>query len=125
MRAAGGLLLGEHDFAAFASNPGYERVHGTVRTLQHLHLVRRPWGADLVVQGNGFLYNMVRAISGTLLDVGSGRLRPADVGSILASRDRRCAGPTAPAAGLYLLAVLYRDDPAIPQACAGAADDFS
>ena len=55
MTAAGRLLLGRHDFAAFASNPGYERKHGTVRTLQHLHLRRRPWGFDLAVQGDGNL----------------------------------------------------------------------
>jgi len=107
MRMAASHLVGRHDFASFATNPGYERKRGTVRTVQHLHLVQRPWGLDLAVQGDGFLYNMVRAIAGTLVDVGSGRLTPEDVRAILAARNRSAAGPTAPAAGLYLLRVLY------------------
>lgn len=109
MRAAGRLLVGRHDFAAFATNPGYVRKHGTTRTIQHLRLVRRSWGFDLAVQGDGFLYNMVRALAGTLIDVGTGRLSAADVAAILHGRDRRAAGPTAPACGLYLLTVLYPD----------------
>ena len=125
MAAAGRALVGQHDFAAFASNPGYVRKRGTVRTVQHLHLVRRPWGFDLAVQGDGFLYNMVRAIAGTLLDVGTGRLAPADVPDILQGRDRKRAGATAPACGLYLLAVLYPDHIAAAPACTDADDDFS
>ncbi|MGE3172945.1 MAG: tRNA pseudouridine(38-40) synthase TruA [Planctomycetota bacterium] len=108
MRRAAGALVGRHDFAAFASNPGYVRKRGTVRTLQHVHLVQRRWGFDLVVQGDGFLYNMVRAIAGTLILVGAGRMPPERVGEILAAGDRSQAGPTAPACGLYLARVLYR-----------------
>ncbi len=111
MREGAAHLVGRHDFASFATNPGYERRRGTVRTIHHLHLVQRPWGLDLAVQGDGFLYNMVRAIAGTLVDVGGGRLAPLDVKRILEARDRSEAGPTAPAAGLYLLRVLY--DPCI------------
>lgn len=107
MRRAAGHLVGQHDFAAFASNPGYERRHGTVRRVHHLHLWRRPHGVDLVIQGNGFLYNMVRAIAGTLCDVGIGRRTPDDVRQILEGRDRRQAGVTATAAGLFLVRVLY------------------
>jgi tRNA pseudouridine38-40 synthase len=125
MRRAGALLVGRHDFAAFASNPGYERKRGTVRTVQHLHLRRRPWGFDLAVQGNGFLYNMVRAIAGTLIDVGSGRLSVADVAGILRSRDRRQGGPVAPACGLYLMRVLYEPGLATTPACADPDDDVS
>ena len=117
MREAGRLLVGRHDFAAVATNPGYERKRGTVRTLQRLKLVARPWGFDLCVQGTGFLYNMVRAIAGTLIDCGSGRLSPADVGAILQSKDRRNAGPTAPACGLYLLGVLYAQPLDSTRAC--------
>jgi tRNA pseudouridine38-40 synthase len=108
MRRAAGFLRGEHDFASFASNPGYERTHGTVRRLDHVHVVRRSHGADLVVQGNGFLYNMVRAIAGTLQQVGLGKHPAEHVAGVLAARDRREAGMTAPAGGLYLVRVLYR-----------------
>ncbi len=107
MRRAAACLRGRHDFASFASNPGYERKHGTVRTLWHLHLLSRPRGFDLAVQGDGFLYNMVRAIAGTLIDVGTGRSPEARVAEILRAADRRDAGPTAPAAGLCLVRVLY------------------
>ena len=116
MSVAGQHLVGRHDFAAFATNPGYQRKRGTVRTIQHLHVSRRSWGFDLTVQGNGFLYNMVRTIAGTLLDVGAGKLPPDGVRDILLSRDRRRAGATAPAYGLYLLRVLYPQnlDGAVP-----------
>ena len=126
MRGAGRALVGRHDFAAFATNPGYTRKHGTVRTLQHLRLVERHRGFDLAVQGDGFLYNMVRAIAGTLIDVGTGRLRQDDVAAILQSRDRRQGGPVAPACGLYLARVLYpaRLQPA-PSACADPDDTVS
>lgn len=109
MRRAARHLVGTHDFASFATNPGYLRKHGTVRTIHHLHLVERPWGFDLVVQGSGFLYNMVRAITGTLLMVGYGGLQVDEVAQIRDQRDRRVAGPNAPAQGLYLLRVLYPD----------------
>ncbi len=109
MRAAGRELLGSHDFKAFAS-AGSPRKN-TVRRLEHLRLVGRRGGFWIVVQGNGFLYNMVRAISGTLLEVGRGKLAPSEVGEILRSRDRRRAGPTAPPEGLYLLSVLYGETP--------------
>lgn len=105
MRAALARLLGEHDFKAFASS-GSPR-HSTVRRLEHGHLIARRERLVLVVQGNGFLYNMVRNLAGTLLDVGRAKLGPDDVSTILASRDRRRAGATAPAAGLYLVRVLY------------------
>ena len=118
MRRAMQCLRGEHDFASFATNPGYARSRGTVRTLQHLHLVRRRDGFDFVVQGSGFLYNMVRNIAGTLLDVGRGRLEPGAVARALASGQRTDAGPTAPAEGLYLLRVLY-DEPLFPGRDAG------
>jgi tRNA pseudouridine38-40 synthase len=107
MRAGARHLVGEHDFAAFATNPGYPRKRGTVRRVDHVRVVRRPHGLDIVVQGSGFLYNMVRAIAGTLLEVGVGKREPAEIAAILRSRDRRRAGENAPADGLYLLRVLY------------------
>jgi len=108
MRRAAGFLRGEHDFASFASNPGYDRTHGTVRHVHHVHVIRRSHGVDLVVQGNGFLYNMVRAIAGTLQQVGLGKHPAEHVASVLAARDRSQAGMTAPPEGLYLVRVLYR-----------------
>jgi tRNA pseudouridine38-40 synthase len=110
MRAAAECLRGRHDFAAFASNPGYPRKRGTTRTLHHVHLVRRAAGFDFVVQGGGFLYNMVRNLIGSLLEVGYGNRPPEWLHGVLAGRERRNAGPTAPPHGLYLLRVLYAAD---------------
>jgi tRNA pseudouridine38-40 synthase len=105
MRRAARSLVGEHDFSSFASAGSPRRSN--VRRVTGLHLWRRRETLCLAIQGNGFLYNMVRAIAGTLLEVGRGKLAPERVAEILAARDRRLAGPTAPAAGLYLLRVLY------------------
>lgn len=108
MREAARGLLGTHDFAAFG-NAGSTR-RSTVRTVSALRIVARRERFALVVQGDGFLYNMVRTLVGTLIEVGRGKLTPQDVLAALASRDRTRAGPTAPARGLYLLRVLY-DEP--------------
>jgi tRNA pseudouridine38-40 synthase len=107
MRAAARHLVGELDFAAFATNPGYQRTRGTVRKVTQIRLIRRPHGIDLAVQGDGFLYNMVRTIAGTLKDVGVGKTGPEQVREILHSRDRSRAGMTAPPGGLFLVRVLY------------------
>ena len=109
MREGAARFLGRRDFAALATSGSPRR--STVRTIRSLHIVaRRSWFA-IVVEGDGFLYNMVRTIAGTLLDVGRGKLSPEDVSAILESRDRREAAATAPPEGLYLLSVLY-DPPA-------------
>jgi tRNA pseudouridine38-40 synthase len=105
VRAAARILEGEHDFAAFAS-AGSPRAT-TVRRVRAVRVVARREHFAIAVEGEGFLYNMVRAMAGTLLDVGRGRFTPDDVARILAGADRRAAGPTAPAAGLWLLRVLY------------------
>ena len=68
-----------------------------MRTLHHVHLVRRQDGFDFVVQGSGFLYNMVRNLIGTLLEVGYGNREPEWVEEVLRGADRRLAGATAPA----------------------------
>jgi tRNA pseudouridine38-40 synthase len=106
MRAGAAHLVGRHDFASFASQGSRPRA-STVRRIVRIHVVGRRQRVDLFVQGDGFLYNMVRAIAGTLIEVGRGRLEPGSVREILAAKDRRLAGPTAPPHGLYLLRVLY------------------
>lgn len=110
MRRAARCLVGRHDFASFATNPGYARSRGTVRTLHHVHLLRRTRGFDFAVQGAGFLYNMVRNMIGSLLEVGYGNRPPEWIEAVLRGRDRRLGGATAPARGLFLLRVLYAAD---------------
>lgn len=109
MRAAAAAFVGQQDFSALASSGSPRKSN--VRHVRALHFIVRREVLAFVVQGDGFLYNMVRTMAGTLIDVGRGRMRPGEVAAILASRDRRNAGPTAPACGLYLAAVLY-DEPA-------------
>ncbi len=105
MRAGARAFTGRQDFSALASAGSPRSSH--VRTLRPIRFVARRDRLAIVVQGDGFLYNMVRTIAGTLLDVGRGRTAPEGVAAILASLDRRRAGATAPAAGLWLVRVLY------------------
>ena len=114
MTEAAAALVGTHDFVGFAS--AGSGVKTTVRTLTHARLIARRRGLAIVVQGDGFLYNMVRAIAGTLIDVGRGRLDPSCVKAAFSDGERSKLGPTAPAAGLYLLRVLY------PMPCFQGAD---
>jgi tRNA pseudouridine38-40 synthase len=107
MRSAAAVLRGRHDFSAFASSGSPRRSN--VRTLSSLRIVARRERFALVAEADGFLYNMMRALAGTLLDVGRGKLTPGEVQAILAARDRRRAGPTAPPEGLYLLSVRYAE----------------
>jgi tRNA pseudouridine38-40 synthase len=110
MRRASARLEGRHDFAAFQS--AGSDVTTTERTLlasQLTSVEKTNETREIVyeVTGDGFLRHMVRAIVGTLVEVGSGRLQPDDLADILASRDRQRAGPTAPAHGLFLVGVSY------------------
>ena len=129
MKAAAERFVGEHDFAAFAA-AGHGRLT-TVRTIHECGVAGVPLLASLRAQqwpttaapqsgravapqnisisvsGSGFLYNMVRIIAGTLVDVGRGRMTPDDVTAAIASKDRRRAGPTLPARGLCLEWVTY------------------
>jgi tRNA pseudouridine38-40 synthase len=106
MRQGAAYLVGEHDFASFATEPRRPRA-STVRRVQHLHLVSRRERVDLFIQGDGFLYNMVRAVAGSLIEVGRGKREPAWIRDVLEAKDRKRGGPTAPPQGLYLLRVLY------------------
>ena len=105
MQEAARRMLGERDFRAFASAGSPRKT--TVRHVRAVRLVVRRRGFGVVVEGNGFLYNMVRTMVGTLLEVGRGKLAPEDIEGILEGGDRAGAGPTAPAEGLYLVRVLY------------------
>ena len=101
-------LVGEHDFRAFQAAGSGAKT--TVRRLEKLEVIASPGGeVEILAQGSGFLRYMVRNLVGTLLEVGQGRRSPASVAGVLASLDRRQAGPTAPALGLVLEAVEYPD----------------
>ncbi len=103
MIKAAAHFVGEHDFAAFCS--AQTDADSTVRTIYdaRVEVGEDPRRIDIYVTGNGFLYNMVRIIAGTLIDVGRGRLKADDIPSIIASCDRSRAGDTAPAKGLTLI----------------------
>ncbi|MCI8861584.1 MAG: tRNA pseudouridine(38-40) synthase TruA [Lachnospiraceae bacterium] len=101
MRAACPYFLGEHDFKSFCSI--HTQAETTVRTIYGLEVRQEGDLIRIQVSGNGFLYNMVRIIAGTLIQIGSGIREPEVVPDIIKSRDRQAAGPTAPAKGLTLL----------------------
>ncbi len=110
MRDAARLLVGEHDFAAFAA-AGHGR-ETTVRTVLACEVTRpTPQRIHIDVSGTGFLWNMVRIIAGTLVEVGLGRMTGEDIRRALATGDRRSAGPTMPAHGLCLMWGRYPEEP--------------
>ena len=105
MQGAAQHLLGTHDFTSFCS--AKTEMEDKVRTIKEIHFSME--GELLTIQfvGNGFLYNMVRILVGTLLEIGSGDRKPEDIPELLAKKDRRLTGKTAPAHGLYLWKVFY------------------
>jgi len=106
MRRAAGFFVGTHDFRAFSASGGSAKT--TVRTITETTVTKL--SNDLIeirVTGDGFLYNMVRIIAGTLIEVGFGKLKSDDIPGLIAGLDRRGAGRTAPAHGLYLVEVYY------------------
>jgi tRNA pseudouridine38-40 synthase len=105
MREAAGRLIGRHDFASFQARGA--AVRDTVRTVHRLDIEESRGAITIEIEGDGFLRHMVRAIVGTLAEVGTGLRRPSDLDAILAAGDRRAAGATAPAAGLTLTSVRY------------------
>jgi tRNA pseudouridine38-40 synthase len=107
MRAAAKLFLGEHDFKSFAGTRSYE-MESNVRTLTRCDIKKSGAQLTFIIEGDGFLYKMCRGIVGTLVQVGQGKIPLAKVENILASRDRRVAGVTAPAHGLVLWKVFYQ-----------------
>lgn len=100
------LFLGTHDFLSFANTKEVPQTD-TIRTLQRLELCEQKGGLRLEFEGDGFLYKMVRNITGTLLEIAAGKIAPEAIAQIFAARDRRQAGMTAPARGLFLFQVKY------------------
>lgn len=101
-------MLGTHDFAPFAASGSV--VRDTVRTVYRARVIRSGELVALLVHGNGFLYNMVRILAGTLISVGSGKLEEGAICRALSSMSRLDLGVTAPAHGLTLMRVFYEND---------------
>lgn len=106
MQKAATYIEGMHDFAAFMSEGS--DVESTVRTVYYLKIDKSGKNVDIRIAADGFLYNMVRIIVGTLIEVASGRISPEEVEQIILSKDRKRAGMTAPPYGLYLNKVTYK-----------------
>ena len=107
MDRAAKRLLGTHNFSAFCASGGKIPPEERVRTLTECAVTPIGDEIHLTVTGDGFLYNMVRIIAGTLLEIGQGRRSPEEMEAILLGERREDAGKTAPACGLYLEQVFY------------------
>lgn len=105
MQDAAQKFLGTHDFSTFMAAGSV--VKSTVRTISYVNLAKIDNLISFEVKGNGFLYNMVRIMAGTLIEVGYGRINVSDIDDIILSGNRKRAGKTAPAHGLYLVEVYY------------------
>lgn len=106
MEEAATGLIGTHDFKSFQASGGEEK-ETTVRTISQLSIRDIRGGLAIHIRGDGFLYNMVRIITGTLVEVGLGKIQVKDLVEILEKKDRSFAGHTAPAQGLYLAKVHF------------------
>ena len=107
MKKAASYLEGEHDFKSFCAIGA--QVKTTVRTIYACDVEKEGDIITIRVTGNGFLYNMVRIIAGTLVQVGGGAIEPEAVKEILAKKDRSAAGPTAPARGLTMMGIEFEN----------------
>ncbi|MDP4155206.1 MAG: tRNA pseudouridine(38-40) synthase TruA [Bacillota bacterium] len=105
MKEGASFLLGTHDFTSFCS--AKTEVEDKIRTIREIEFLRDKELLTLKFVGDGFLYNMVRILVGTLMEIGSGERKPNEIKKILEGKDRRLAGKTAPANGLYLWEVFY------------------
>lgn len=108
MQEAAEYLVGEHDFVSFCAAGSTAQT--TVRTIYDISVERKGTMIFIKVTGSGFLYNMVRIIAGTLMEVGKGRFDAEKVKEILEAKDRTKAGPTAPAKGLTLYEYQFEDE---------------
>ena len=105
MEEAAGYLIGTHDFASFCGNPKMKK--STVRKVDMIDIVQKGSYLTLTYHGTGFLQYMVRILTGTLIEVGMGQRSPESIPALIDAKDRRLAGPTAPAQGLCLMQVDY------------------
>ena len=105
MKEAASYLIGEHDFKSFCGTGA--QVKTTVRTVKEIQIEKSGDRITIRITGEGFLYNMVRIIAGTLMDIGGGLYSPEKMKEILEAKDRKKAGPTAPARGLTLMKIQY------------------
>ncbi|MCC3868586.1 tRNA pseudouridine(38-40) synthase TruA [Terrisporobacter mayombei] len=105
MKEASTYLIGEHDFSSFASSKSKKKSN--IRSIESIDIVEKDNMIEIYVKGDGFLYNMVRIIVGTLIDAGHRKLNPTDIKEILEAKGRKVAPETAPAKGLYLFKVQY------------------
>lgn len=105
MRKAAEYLKGEHDFASFCAKA--QKKKSTVRNVDKIDIVEEGGYLRLIYHGNGFLYNMVRILTGTLLEVGFGKRTPESMVELLEAKNRKLAGYTAPPQGLCLMKVDY------------------
>ena len=110
MRHAATLFVGKHDFRSFTANRGDE-LEDAVRTVTRCDIKRSGSLVTFIIEGDGFLYKMCRGMVGTLVQVGSGRFSETEISKMLAQKDRRVAGMTAPAHGLVLWKVFYGKGP--------------
>jgi tRNA pseudouridine38-40 synthase len=127
MQDAADVLLGTHDFTSFAaSDPDLSQRSAQttqanpMKTIYTSRLKRDGYGLTYLVTGSGFLHHMVRNIVGTLVEVGRGQWAVSDVHRIIAARNRRAAGPTAPPQGLFLVSVEYASSAGQPCSCIGS-----
>ena len=105
MKKGSKYLIGEHDFSSFASSKSKKKSH--IRNIESISIQEKNDLIEIYVKGDGFLYNMVRIIVGTLIDVGLKKINPEEVKEILEAKDRKLASDTAPAKGLFLYKVEY------------------
>jgi tRNA pseudouridine38-40 synthase len=105
MRKAGAILVGNHDFVSFKRTD--KKIRSTVRDLKEIKVTQKGKFIYIDVTANSFLYHMVRNIAGTLIEIGKRSFPPENIKNILKAKDRRTAGPTAPACGLCLMKVKY------------------
>ncbi len=108
MRAAAKYIIGKHDFTSFMTSGA--QVTSAVRTVNYINIKKRGSKITMYINADGYLYNMVRIITGTLVMAGEGKIKPSDVKKIINQKDRSFAGPTAPPQGLSLYEVFYGED---------------